>query len=247
MRKIIIIGNWKMHKDSSDTIDYLNGIKEYLRDDIDVGVAINYLMLKQAKEISDRLIISAQNCYHIDAGAYTGEVSYSMLKDINIGYCLVGHSERREYFNESDHMINLKVKALLDHDMIPILCIGETKQDYENNDTYKILKNQLDIALKDIAIDKVSNIIIAYEPIWAIGTGISATKEIAQECCFNIRNYIKELYNEDISNAIRIQYGGSVNPSNIKEYMAMEDIDGALIGKASLEVSSFKDILESIR
>ena len=170
-----------------------------------------------------------------------------MLKEVGITYCIIGHSERRTYYNETDAHCAAKAKRLLADNIIPILCIGETEAQYDAGETANVIKSQLAGSLAGLSAEEVAKMVIAYEPIWAIGTGKSATKEIAEDCCKLVRDTVKALYNEETGEAVRVQYGGSVKPTNIKEYMACPDIDGALIGGASLKVPSFKEIIDAVR
>ena len=187
--------------------------------------------------------IGAQNVFYEKSGAYTGEVSPEMLKCINVEYVIIGHSERRQYFNETDETVNLKLKASLKEGLKPIVCVGETLEQKEANETEKIITNQVENALKGLTSEEVGTTIIAYEPIWAIGTGKTATSEDANESIKQIRNKIKELYGEETSEKVIILYGGSVKPENAKELFEMSDIDGGLVGGASLKVDSFSKIV----
>ena len=170
-----------------------------------------------------------------------------MLKEVGITYCIIGHSERRTYYAETDAACAAKAKRLLADNIIPILCIGETEAQYDAGETANVIKSQLEGSLAGLTAEEVAKMVIAYEPIWAIGTGKSATKEIAEDCCKCVRENVKALYDEATAEAVRIQYGGSVKPTNIKEYMACPDIDGALIGGASLKVDSFKEIIDATK
>lgn len=225
-----------------DLIQNLDGIKN-----IDIGICPTYLALYRLKaglELTN-IKVGAQNVYFEDSGAFTGEISAEMLKDINMDYCIIGHSERRKYFNETDEDVNKKLKKLLEYNITPIICVGESLEQRENAEHFEVVKKQIVQALKDVPVDNISSCIIAYEPIWAIGTGKTATSSQAEEMCKYIRDIIKGLYNDDVSETIRIQYGGSVNISNAKEILTMPNIDGALIGGASLKLE-FVDIIKSI-
>ena len=249
MRKPIIVGNWKMNKTPSEALEFMKGIEEVLtgNEAADYGVGAPYVDLDVCVKNAKNLIIAAENCNEKDSGAYTGEVSVPMLKEVGITYCIIGHSERRTYYNETNEACALKAKRLLADNIIPILCIGETEAEYDAGKTADVIKTQLAGSLAGLTADEVAKMVIAYEPIWAIGTGKSATKEIAEDCCKLVRDTVKALYDGPTGEAVRVQYGGSVKPDNIKEYMACEDIDGALIGGASLKVDSFKEIIDATK
>lgn len=249
MRKPIIVGNWKMNKTCQETIEFVDAIEKVLsaNDAATYGVGAPFTALKDATAHAKNLVVAAENCHYKDNGAYTGEVSVPMLQELGVTHVIIGHSERRQMFNENDEELNLKAKRLFDAGMTPIFCIGETEAQYDAGETEKVIRTQLANGLKDLCPKCVSKMVIAYEPIWAIGTGKSATKEIAQNCCHIVRDQIKVMYGEEASNAVRVQYGGSVKPENIKEYMACDDIDGALIGGASLKVDSFTAIIDATK
>ena len=249
MRKPIIVGNWKMNKTPSEAKVFMEGIEQVLtgNEGADYGIGAPYVDLDVCVKNAKHLIIGAENCNEIDSGAFTGEVSVPMLKEIGITYCIIGHSERRTYYAETDEHCALKAKRLFADNIIPILCIGETEAQYDAGQTDDVIKSQLKGSLAGLTADEVSRMVIAYEPIWAIGTGKSATKEIAEDCCKLVRDTVKSLYDDATGEAVRIQYGGSVKPNNIKEYMACPDIDGALIGGASLKVDSFKEIIDATK
>ena len=247
MRKPIIVGNWKMNKTIAEAEEFIKAIDPIVHDGATFGVATSFLALQSSIKNAKNLIIAAENCNEKDSGAYTGEVSVPMLKEVGITYCIIGHSERRTYYNETNEACALKAKRLFADNIIPILCIGETEAEYDAGQTADVIKNQLAGSLAGLDADEVSRMVIAYEPIWAIGTGKSATKEIAEDCCKLVRETVKNLYDEKTADAVRVQYGGSVKPTNIKEYMACEDIDGALIGGASLKVDSFKEIIDATK
>ena len=249
MRKPIIVGNWKMNKTPSEAKVFMEGIEKVLtgNEAADYGIGAPYVDLDVCVKNAKHLIIGAENCNEVDSGAFTGEVSVPMLKEIGITYCIIGHSERRTYYAETDEHCALKAKRLFADNIVPILCIGETEAQYDAGKTSDVIKSQLKGSLAGLTADEVSRMVIAYEPIWAIGTGKSATKEIAEDCCKLVRDTVKALYDEKTGEAVRIQYGGSVKPTNIKEYMACPDIDGALIGGASLKVDSFKEIIDATK
>lgn len=246
-RKNIIIGNWKMYKNMEDTKNFFNQFSKLMKSkDItcDYGIAASYTNLPLLKlQKNNHLIIAAQNCHYETAGAFTGEVSIPMLKDINVSHVVIGHSERRMYFNETNEDINKKIHALFNANMIPILCCGETDGEYEAKKTNDVIKNQIALALTNIKVEDVTKLVIAYEPIWAIGTGKTASVVEAQAVCKMIRHYIGELYDEVTAQKVRIQYGGSVKPENIKSFLEQPDIDGALVGGASLQPESFLGLL----
>ena len=249
MRKPIIVGNWKMNKTPSEALEFMKGIEQILtgNEGADYGVGAPFVDLDVCCKNAKTLIIAAENCNELDSGAYTGEVSVPMLKEVGITYCIIGHSERRTYYAETDAHCAAKAKRLFADNIIPILCIGETEAQYDAGQTADVIKSQLKGSLAGLDAGEVARMVIAYEPIWAIGTGKSATKEIAEDCCKLVRDTVKDLYDDATAQAVRIQYGGSVKPTNIKEYMACEDIDGALIGGASLKVDSFKEIIDATK
>ncbi len=247
MRKPIIVGNWKMNKTCKETVEFIKAVEGKLNDSCTYGVAAPFTALKDATATAKNLIIAAENCHYEESGAYTGEVSIPMLRELGVTHCIIGHSERRQMFAETDETVNKKVRKLFESGITPIMCIGETEAQFDAKETEAVIRRQLDEGLKDLRADCVAGMVIAYEPIWAIGTGKSATKEIAQECCHIVRDEVAKLYGKEVADKVRIQYGGSVKPENIKEYMAMEDIDGALIGGASLKVDSFLAIVDATR
>jgi triosephosphate isomerase len=190
--------------------------------------------------------LGAQNVHHAEKGAYTGEVSLSMLKDIGVNHVILGHSERRQYFNESDSLVNLKVKAALASGITPIMCVGETLEERESGATETIVGGQLEGGLEGVVLDRGEKLVIAYEPIWAIGTGMTATPEQAQDVHAFIRARLTQIFGADLAGTVRIQYGGSVKPDNAADLMSQPDIDGALVGGASLEAASFAAIIKSV-
>lgn len=251
MRKKLLMGNWKMNKTISQTKDFLKNIDELVllakQKDIDIGIAPTYLSLQTLKDNTpNSLLVAAQNCHYLNNGAYTGEVSIEMLKEIGVYSCIIGHSERRKYDNETNEKCNLKILELLKNKCIPIYCVGETLEEFENNKTTDIVKEQLVVGLKDVNITDLSKIIIAYEPVWSIGTGKNASKEIAQNVCAFIRSLLEDLYSKNEADNVRILYGGSVKPNNISEYMKQKDIDGALVGGASLNVNSYIELIQNM-
>lgn len=245
MRTPIIAGNWKMNNTISESIDLVEKIKgKELNSEVEVVVAVPFTSLYEVKKHLEgtNIKLAAQNMHWEDKGAFTGEVSPLMLKEIGIDYCIIGHSERRQYFNESDETVNKKIKAALEHNIKPIVCVGETLEERESNIQEEVVKNQIMKAFEGIDKAHIKDIVIAYEPIWAIGTGKTASSEEANEMCGFIRKVILDMYDEEAKNIIRIQYGGSVKASNIKELMDKEEIDGALVGGASLIAEDFVNI-----
>lgn len=250
MRKPIIAGNWKMNKTLSEAVAFVEEVKNNIpsTDKVDAAICAPALFLAPMVEAAkgSNLKLGAQNMYDKDSGAYTGEISPVMLADLGVTYVILGHSERREYFGESDAFINSKTKKAFEHGLTPIVCVGETLEEREGGKFEEVIKTQVEGGLADLSADQVKRLVIAYEPVWAIGTGKSADEADAQSSCKYVRDVVKGLYGEDVAAAVRIQYGGSVKPENIKEYMAQEDIDGALVGGASLEAASFLKLLEAI-
>ncbi|MET3193520.1 triose-phosphate isomerase [Bacillus sp. OAE603] len=251
MRKPIIAGNWKMNKTLSEAMSFVEEVKNSVpaSDKVDAAVCASALFLAPMVEAvkGTDLKIGSQNVSDKDSGAYTGEISPVALKDLNVTYAIIGHSERREYYSETDEFINSKTKKAFEHGLTPILCCGETLEEREGGKFEEVIRTQLTADLAGLTEDQVSNLVIAYEPIWAIGTGKSATEKDAQESCKFVRDVVASLYNENVAEAVRVQYGGSVKPENIKEYMAQPDIDGALVGGASLEPASFLALLEAVK
>lgn len=215
-----------------------------LAHDIDIGVAPTFLSLCAVKKINPDLTVAAQNCHFEDHGAFTGEISIPMLLDLGIKWVIIGHSERRTYFAETNETCNKKIKALFAHDMTPIYCVGETLEQFESGKTKDVIKEQVKVGLDGLDKDKVANMVIAYEPVWSIGTGKNASKEIAEDICGYIRELVKEMYGE-ASETVRILYGGSVKPENVHDYLSEEDVDGALVGGASLKADSFRKLIEN--
>lgn len=242
MRKPIIAGNWKMNNTIEQTNDLIKDILEIeLSEDVETVLCVPYTSIQTAKGLTrgTGIKIGAQNLHWEKKGAYTGEISSVMLKELGTEYVIIGHSERRQYFCETDETVNMKLKAALDEGLIPIVCVGETLGQREEGIHLTLVRDQIVKAFKDIESRDAEKTVVAYEPIWAIGTGKTATSEQANEMCSHIRKTLETLYDKDTSSVIRIQYGGSVKPDNIKELMSMEDIDGALVGGASLKASDF--------
>jgi len=239
-----------MYKTITEAIELANGLKrEFYKLDsqaIDIVVCPPYTALSEVSEvIADTIIqLGAQDVYWEEEGAFTGEVSCKMLKDAGCGFVITGHSERRQYFGETNESVNKKTKAALAHGLIPIVCVGETLSEREKGSTFKVLDDHIKNGLKGISEQDILKTVIAYEPVWAIGTGKTATPSQAQEAQKYIRDLLKNEYNKEVADNVRIQYGGSVKPQNIVELMQQPDVDGALVGGASLEVSSFAEIVK---
>lgn len=237
MRKKIIAGNWKMNYTANEAENFITNIVDSINtNEVDVVVCPNFTCLDRVSNLLDgkNVKLGAQNVYYENKGAYTGETSVDMLYSLEVDYCIVGHSERRQLLNETDEMVNLKAKKLLEKGINPIICVGETLEERNENKQYDLVAQQIKNALKDISHEDIKKVVIAYEPIWAIGTGVTATSDQAQDMCVYIRGVIGVLYSDEIADNIRIQYGGSVNPKNAAEILNMPDIDGALVGGASL-------------
>lgn len=247
MRKKIVIGNWKMNMTRKETKDLLTIIKESVKGKkTDVAFAVPFTDLDIAQETlkETSIMLAAQNVHSEPRGAYTGEISVEMLKELGVNACIIGHSERRKYFAETDEMVNKKVKVLLEENIIPVVCVGETLEQREEGIHLDLIRTQVKKALADVNSMRVTDVIIAYEPLWAIGTGVTATSEQAEEVCSFIRYIVAEIYGVTISNNIRILYGGSVNEANSKELFSMGNIDGALVGGASLK-PTFVEIVKA--
>lgn len=245
MKKIVVAGNWKMNQTKKETEEFFRNLKGEVADKkVEIVLAVPFVYLETALRETENtnIKIAAQNLNYNDKGAFTGEISPLMLKDLKVSYVLVGHSERRQYYHECDKCVNLKIKAALKHGIKPIMCIGETLEEREGNVTEKVLKEQIIEGLKDI--EDIENIIIAYEPVWAIGTGKTATSMQAEETHKYIRELLVELYGSKAKDVI-IQYGGSMKPENAYELMSQENINGGLIGGASLQVSDFIKLVEA--
>lgn len=249
MRKTIIAGNWKMNKTNKEAVEMLTELKEIVAGIDSVGIVIGapFTALSDAVKAvaGSNIKIAAENVYPKESGAYTGEVSPVMLKEIGVEYVILGHSERREYFNETNEFINEKVKCVLVHGMTPILCIGEKLEDREAGRTNDVNKSQLRGGLAGLTAEEAKKVVIAYEPVWAIGTGKTATPEIAEETHKAIRTELADMFGEEVANEITVQYGGSMKPSNAKELLAQADIDGGLIGGASLAAKDFSEIVKA--
>lgn len=243
----LIAGNWKMYKTTAEARAFAEEFSKIYRDtDVRAAICAPFTQLTALKEAfaGTNVKVGAQNVHFEDEGAFTGEISVGMLNEIGVDYCIIGHSERREYFAETDETVNLKLKKLFSSsDIIPILCVGENLDEREAGNAFDVVEGQLKSDLDGIDRGDVSKIVIAYEPIWAIGTGKTATPEQAGEMCAHIRSIIERLYDEDTCDSVIIQYGGSVKPENASEIMNMDEIDGALVGGASLDASKFIKIV----
>ena len=246
MRKPIIVGNWKMNKTIAETKAFVEAVDAKVSDSADWGIATPYLASQAAKEGTKKLLVAAENCHFKDSGAYTGEVSVEMLKEIGVEWVILGHSERRQYFGETDETVNAKMLQVLKNDMTPIVCVGETLEEYEAGTTKNVVKTQTVAAFKDVCPKCAGRTVIAYEPVWAIGTGKTATNEIAQDVCGYIRSVVAELYGQEVADQVRIQYGGSVKPEGLKTLLEQPDIDGALVGGASLQADSYIAMIENL-
>ncbi len=250
MRKKVIAGNWKMHKDIKETIELISGIKNGLtpNENREVIVCPPFTSLETAFALlkESNIGLGAQNMHFEDSGAFTGEISASMLKSVGCKYVILGHSERRNVFGEADEMINKKMLKALNSGLNPIFCVGETLEQRENGTTNSIIENQIRKGLDSISAQQLENTIIAYEPVWAIGTGKTATPDQAQEVHKFIRTLIADIYDEKTAGSLIIQYGGSVKPENSSELLNQPDIDGALVGGACLKPDLFLGIINSI-
>ena len=246
MRKPIIAGNWKMNKTPAEAKELVAALVETVKDaDCDVVVCVpatNFAAVKEAAEGSN-IKLGAQNVHFAASGAYTGELSADMLKACGVEYVVIGHSERRQYFGETDKTVNLRTKAAVAAGLVPIICVGEMKDEREAGYTDILVEYQTLMALHGLTEDEIKNVVIAYEPVWAIGTGLTATDEQANETIGVIRKAIERKYGKDVADTVRIQYGGSMNPKNVKGLMAQPEIDGGLIGGASLKAPDFTAVV----
>ena len=238
MRKKIVAGNWKMNKTPSEAVELVNMLKPLCaNEDVDVVFCVPAISIVPAMEAAKgtNINIGAENMYFEESGAYTGEIAPNMLTDVGVKYVIIGHSERREYFAETDETVNKKVLKAFEHGITPIICCGETLEQREQGIAVDFIRQQIKIAFLNVTADQAKEAVIAYEPIWAIGTGKTATSDQAEEVCKGIRELIAEVYDTDTAEAVRIQYGGSMNAGNAKELLAKPNIDGGLIGGASLK------------
>ncbi|EAX46942.1 Triose-phosphate isomerase [Thermosinus carboxydivorans Nor1] len=247
MRKPIIAGNWKMHKTVAEAQALVQDIVRLTADagEVEVVVCPPFTALYSVRTVvgGTHVRLAAQNVHWEQQGAFTGEISPAMLRDVGCDYCIIGHSERRQYFAETNETVNKKVKAALAHDLIPIMCVGETLAEREAGATAAVVGEQVRGGLAGLTADQVAAMVIAYEPVWAIGTGRTASPRDANAVCAFIRAIVREMFG-DAADRVRIQYGGSVKPENIAELMAQSDIDGALVGGASLDAVSFSGIVK---
>ena len=247
MRQTVVAGNWKMNKTPAQTVELVNELKPLVADSKNKCIiCVPYTNLANAIEATKgtNIEVGAQNMYFEESGAYTGEIAPSMLTEMGVKYVIIGHSERRQYFNETDETVNKKVIKAFEHGLTPIICVGESLEQREQGITFELVALQTKIALLGLTEDQVKKCIIAYEPIWAIGTGKTATSEQAQEVCQKIRETVASVYG-DAAEEIIIQYGGSVNAGNSAELFAKADIDGGLVGGASLKANDFSVIVNS--
>jgi triosephosphate isomerase len=252
MRKKIVVGNWKMHKSFQEGIDLVNNIisLENIKPSDEVLKIIappftNIAAIANQLKSSSDFAVAAQNCHHESSGAFTGEVSSSMIASCGANYVIIGHSERRQYFGETNELLAKKINSALKEKLIPIYCVGEKLEERNSDNHFKIVKQQLEQALFHLLLPEIKNIIIAYEPVWAIGTGVTATIDQAQEMHAYIRNEINSKYSKQVAAELPILYGGSCNAINAKELFACADIDGGLIGGASLKAADFITIINS--
>ncbi|MBS3097578.1 triose-phosphate isomerase [Candidatus Woesearchaeota archaeon] len=247
-RKPLIAGNWKMNKTIGEAISYVKELREFVEDihnrEIVVCPPFTALSAVGAEIKTSNIALGAQDVYWEKKGSFTSAVSAEMLKEIGVKYVIIGHSERRQFFDETNETVNKKVKAALENGLTPIVCIGESEEEREDEETENVIEEQLKNGLMDLTKEQFLRLVIAYEPVWAIGTGKNATPEEAEEAHIFIRKLIAEMFDEETASSIRILYGGSVKPDIIKELMAKENIDGALVGGASLDARQFSDIIK---
>lgn len=249
MRKVIIAGNWKMYKTIQESIELVNLLKRSVVDinEVEMVVCPPFTSLGDIRDliIDTNIKLGAQDCYWEKEGAFTGEVSCSMLKSAGCEYVIIGHSERRQYFGETNETVNKKAKAALKEGLKPIVCVGEKLEERKSGKTFDVVKDHVTNSLAGLTKDEMLKVVIAYEPVWAIGTGLTATKEQAEEVHKYIRDLLAKMYDAELAGKVRIQYGGSVKPENIKELITQEDVDGALVGGASLKADSFSQIVKN--
>ena len=250
MGKYVIAGNWKMNKTPAEATALIEAIKPLVKDaTCDVVVGVPYIDIPAALEATKgtNIGVAAQNCYWEKSGAFTGEIAADMLAQMGVGYVILGHSERRTYFGDTDATVAKRVRGALNAGLTAILCVGEYLEQRDQGITAEIVAMQTKIALEGVSAEELSRVIIAYEPVWAIGTGKTATAEQANEVCAQIRDVIAGLYNQDAANAVTIQYGGSMNAANAAQLLAMSDVDGGLIGGASLKAEDFATIVAAAK
>ena len=250
-RKPFIAGNWKMNKNPEEAKAFVEAVVSKLpsADLVEAGIAAPAVDLTAvlAAAKGSNLKVAAQNTYFENAGAFTGETSPQVLKEIGTDYVVIGHSERRDYFHETDEDINKKAKAIFANGMLPIICCGESLETYEAGKAAEFVGAQVSAALAGLTAEQVASSVIAYEPIWAIGTGKSASQDDAQKMCKVVRDVVAADFGQEVADKVRVQYGGSVKPENVAEYMACPDVDGALVGGASLEAESFLELLDFVK
>lgn len=238
MRKKIIAGNWKMNMTPAKAVELIDSLKNEINtDEVDVVVCPPFVCLPTVLEAvkGTNIAVGAQNMHFEENGAYTGEIAPSMLVELGVKYVILGHSERRQYFAETDQTVNKKTLKALEHGLVPVVCVGESLEERQQGVTIDLVRLQTKIALKDVSAEDAKKVVIAYEPIWAIGTGMTATSAQAEEVCAAIRQVIAEVYSQEVADAVRVQYGGSVNGGNANELFNMGNIDGGLVGGASLK------------
>ena len=250
LRKVVIAGNWKMNKTATETKALLAEMKEKLPEsDATILLCVPAINIGVAKEATEgtAINIGAQNCHWAKSGAFTAEISADMLKDFGVEYAIVGHSERRQYFGETDETVNKRALACLESGICPIICVGENLEEREKDITKDVIRTQIEKGLESFTAENMKNSIIAYEPVWAIGTGKTATAQQAEEVCAYIRSLLGKMFDEATAQAVTIQYGGSMNAKNAAELLAMENIDGGLIGGASLKADDFATIVSCVK
>ena len=248
MRKPIIAGNWKMNKTAGETKELISALIPLVKDvtEVDIVVCPPFVNIESAKEAlkGSNIKLGVQNMHYEESGAYTGEIAPGMLKALDVDYVIIGHSERRQYFGETDEAVNKKVKAALKFDLKPIVCVGETLEEREAGITAEVVCRQTKLALLGLSSEEAAGVVIAYEPIWAIGTGKTATADDANDTIKSIRNAVEEAFSKATAESVRIQYGGSMKPANVAELMAKPEIDGGLIGGASLKAEDFSLVVK---
>jgi len=251
MRKPIIAGNWKLNKTPHEAIILANELKREIIEveGVDTVLCPPFTALADVADalIDTNIALGAQNIFWEDSGAFTGEISGPMLKDLGVMYVIIGHSERRQYFHETNETVNKRLRAALKHGLIPIVCVGENLSQRESNKTFDVIKDHCEGSLSGLSVEEMKKVVVAYEPVWAIGTGKTATPQQAQEVHVFIRQLLGKMFNTEIASSVRIQYGGSVTPDNIVSLMAQADIDGALVGGASLKAPSFAAIVKGAK
>ncbi len=248
LRKVVVAGNWKMNKTPAEAAKLIEELKPVMAGaGCDVVICVPYVDIPTAVEAckGTDIMVGAQNVHFEKSGAYTGEISADMLKELGVSHVVTGHSERRQYFGETDETVNLRSKAAVDAGLIAIVCVGELLEQREAGITRELVAIQVKKALRDFTAEMMDSVIIAYEPVWAIGTGVTATTEQAEEVCAFIRTVVEELYNKAVADKLVVQYGGSMNPKNAAELLSMENIDGGLIGGASLKADDFSVIVKA--